>query len=76
MAQTVQQVFKPGVVRRQVNKLDRVGINLWLTSNAVTGGCRVLLGRSVPMVGNKKARRRKAYEPKYKIILRISTRRL
>lgn len=70
MAQTVQQVFKPGVVRRQVHKLDRVGINLWLTSNAVTSSRRVLLGRSVPMVGNKKARRRKAYEPKYKIILK------
>lgn len=71
------QTYKPGVASRQVGDKTRTNINLWLTSNAVTSSRGVRVRKHTIVLGNKKARRRKAYEPKYKIILKKNlTRRL
>lgn len=71
------QTYKPGVASRQVGDKTRTNINLWLTSNAVTSSRGVRVRKHTIVLGNKKARRRKAYEPKYETILKKnSTRRL
>lgn len=70
------QTYKPGVASRQVGDQTRTSIKLWLTSNAVTSGRGVRVRKHTIVLGNKKAHRRKAYGQKYKIILKISTRRL
>ncbi len=75
-SEMANQTYKPGVASRQVGDKTRTNINLWLTSNAVTSSRGVRVRKHTIVLGNKKARRRKAYEPKYKIILKISTRRL
>lgn len=68
MAAKTYQDVKPRVVRRPVHKLDRVGVNLWLTSNAVTDGYRLLLRKRSAVLGNKKAHSPKAMREPTKII--------
>lgn len=56
------QTYKPGVASRQVGDQTRTSIKLWLTSNAVTDGYRVRVGKRHTILGNKKAHSYHDYE--------------
>lgn len=52
----VESTIKQPMARRQVNKLTGVGINLWLTSNAVDDLYRLRMGRRKYILESKKSR--------------------
>lgn len=52
----VESTVKQPIVRRQVNKLTGVGVNLWLASNAINDIRSLRMGPRQFALNNKKSR--------------------